>query len=109
MLIDQNPLPTKLINETHTIFMLLSNPTRMQLLNILEQQSANVSELSEALGLEQSAVSHQLALLKKHQLITATRVGKTNVYQLDDPHIMDVLNEALAHADHVIRRRHHGE
>ncbi|AQY70576.1 transcriptional regulator [Lactiplantibacillus plantarum] len=98
-----------LLNESQKILKLLSNPTRIQMLNVLEQKEMNVSELVELLGVEQSVISHQLALLKNYQLVSSHRVGKANYYQLDDPHILDVINETLEHADHVMRGKKHGE
>ena len=86
--------------EAERIFKLLSNPTRLQMLKLLEQQVLNVSKLSELLGVEQSVVSHQLALLRKHQLVSAKRVGKA---------IIAVIDAMLAHADHVARGKQHGQ
>ena len=57
-------------------FKMLGNPTRIRILLLLMEQDANVSDLAERLGMTQSAVSHQLNLLKSNKLVRRRRDGK---------------------------------
>ena len=97
------------LKEVQRIFKLLSNPHRLQMLKILENNPMKVNDIAAILNLEQTVVSHQLSILKQHQLVNSTKKGRFNYYQLNDPHILDIVNEALGHADHVIRGKKHGE
>lgn len=88
--------------EAQKIFKLLSNPTRMQIMYLLEQTELTVSQIKDRLGIEQSVVSHQLQLFKQHQLVTVRKVGKLSYYRLEDQHIISILTQTLKHANHVL-------
>ena len=63
----------------------VSDPTRLQVLTLLNEKERNVSELCEALGAQsQPAVSHHLALLRHGRLIEPRRSGKHNFYEITD-------------------------
>ena len=68
-------------------FKMLGNPTRIRILLLLMEQDANVSDLAEQLGMTQSAVSHQLNLLKSNKLVRRRRDGKMIFYALVDEHV----------------------
>ncbi|WP_248720723.1 ArsR/SmtB family transcription factor [Convivina praedatoris] len=89
------------------IFKLLSNPTRLRILLLLEKEPLSVSQIVTALKLEQSMVSHQLSLLRKHQLLTTQRDGKKIRYSLTDPHILAVVEMAYEHSAHVVLHQDH--
>ena len=89
------------------MFKLLSNEKRIRILYLLENHTLNVSEISEQLGLPQPSVSHQLALLREYQLVQYHRDGKQIFYTLDDPHIIEVVNDMLAHVQNILKHRDH--
>jgi DNA-binding transcriptional ArsR family regulator len=77
----------------------LSTPSRVQILGCLLDRPHDVSELMEALEMEQSAVSHQLRVLREHTLVKVEREGRRRVYALYDEHVVVLLEEALRHVE----------
>ncbi len=84
-----------------TTLQALATPSRLLILTELRQGSRAVSELAEAVGMEQSAVSHQLRLLRNLGLVTGTRSGRSIVYGLYDNHVAQLLDEAIYHSEHL--------
>lgn len=78
-------------------FKVLSDPSRLRILNALMASELCVCDLGEALGMSQSAVSHQLAMLRRSRLVRFRRDGKTVYYSLDDDHVHALLATARDH------------
>ena len=78
-------------------FKVLGNPARIRILLLLMEQDANVSDLAEQLGMTQSAVSHQLNLLKSNKLVKRRRDGKMIFYALADEHVEMVIEKGTDH------------
>lgn len=79
----------------------LTAPSRLLILARLREAPCTVSELTAAVGMEQSAVSHQLRLLRTMGLVTNTRSGRSVTYCLYDQHVASLLDEAVYHAEHL--------
>ena len=75
----------------------LSTPNRLQILVCLRSGPRTVSQIVEAVGMEQSAVSHQLRVLRDHSVLSMTRIGRTRQYALSDEHVGALIDDALAH------------
>ena len=76
---------------------MLGDPTRIHLLFLLMEQDACVSDLASQLGMTQSAVSHQLSLLKANKLVRQRRSGKMIFYTLVDDHVRMVIEKGTEH------------
>jgi DNA-binding transcriptional ArsR family regulator len=79
----------------------LAAPSRLLILGRLREGPASVKELTESVEMEQSAVSHQLRLLRTLGLVTRHRSGRSAVYSLYDHHVASLLDEAVYHAEHL--------
>jgi DNA-binding transcriptional ArsR family regulator len=79
----------------------LATGSRVRILACLGESARSVGELADAVGMEQSAVSHQLRLLRHLGLVVGERVGRRTVYALHDSHVGDLLEQAVFHVQHV--------
>ncbi len=83
------------------MFGALADPTRARILYALATGELCVRDLALLVGVSESAVSHQLRLLRDRRLVRSRRVGTTIYYALDDHHLPVLFREAEMHADHV--------
>jgi DNA-binding transcriptional ArsR family regulator len=84
-----------------TTLQALATPSRLMILTRLREAPCTVTDLAESAGMEQSAVSHQLRLLRNLGLVTGTRSGKNMVYALYDNHVAALLDQAVHHIEHL--------
>src|SRR3954452_587096 len=79
----------------------LSAPSRLRILARLNAGPASVGEIAASVGMEGSAVSHQLRLLRHLGLVTGRRDGRQVVYELYDDHVADLLEQVVSHVEHL--------
>ena len=85
------------VKEAAELFKAFSDPTRLRILTTLMKGEICVCDIADVLGMTQSAISHQLRLLKTARLIRSRREGKTVFYALADSHVMAILACATDH------------
>jgi len=91
-------LSQQLVVDTADTFKVLGDPTRLRLLYALTQRDLCVCDLSAVLGMTQSAISHQLRVLRGARLVKYQKVGKVVYYSLADNHVVQLLDIGVAHA-----------
>ncbi len=79
------------------LFKVFGERSRIRILSALFESELCVFAISELLGMEQSAVSHQLKILKNARLVDSRRDGKTNVYFLADAHVRAIIDQGYEH------------
>jgi ArsR family transcriptional regulator, nickel/cobalt-responsive transcriptional repressor len=79
----------------------LAASSRVRILGRLRESPCSVGELAAAVAMEQSAVSHQLRLLRHLGLVVGERRGRQIVYALHDSHVADLLDQAVFHVEHL--------
>jgi len=82
-------------------FRILGDPTRIRIVDALAQGDLCVHELSDKVGISESAVSHQLRLMRTMRIVRGRREGRCVYYTLDDQHILDLFQQGLRHVTEV--------
>ena len=79
------------------VFKLLGDPTRVRILDALTHGERCVCDLAALVGLSESAISHQLRLLRSSRLVRVRRAGRLAFYSLDDHHVVGLLHDTRKH------------
>jgi len=82
-------------------FRILGDPTRIRIVGALARGELCVHELSDAVGISESAISHQLRLMRTMRIVRGRREGRCVYYTLDDQHILDLFQQGLRHVSEV--------
>ncbi len=88
-------------NSVATILQGLATPSRLRIIAALQVGPMTVSEITAAVEMEQSAVSHQLRHLRDLRFVVTERQGRSVIYRLFDNHVVELITQGLAHAEHL--------
>ncbi len=91
------PLAVRNVIALAEIFKVLGDPTRVRILDALSRGETCVSALAAALQLTESAISHQLRLLRHARVVRTRRAGRMVYYALDDRHVLTLFRQGLRH------------
>ena len=99
----------KIVNETlpeetelydlAELFKVFGDSTRIRILFVLFEAEVCVCDLAKALNMTQSAISHQLRILKQNKLVKSRREGKSIFYSLADDHVRTIINQGREHIE----------
>lgn len=81
------------------VFKLLGDPTRVRLVDALTHGERCVCDLAGLVGLSESAISHQLRLLRAAHLVRVRRAGRMAFYSLDDHHVVGLVHDTRKHVE----------
>lgn len=96
----KHQLNTEEVMQLSETFKALGDPTRIRIIQALRQAELCVCDLSQVLDLSQSAISHQLRVLRNLRLVKFRKEGKNVFYSLDDEHIVLLFDQGLDHIRH---------
>ncbi len=92
-------LPEDELYRLAELFKIFGDPTRIRILFALSESEMCVCDIANALGMTQSAISHQLRILKQSRLVKFRKEGKSVFYALADEHVRLILNQGIEHVE----------
>lgn len=96
----QNDLPNdEVLYDLAELFRVFGDSTRIKILYALFESELCVNDISTVVGISQSAVSHQLRVLKSSKLVKFRREGKAMLYSLDDDHVRSMIALGMDHVE----------
>lgn len=90
-------IENEILVQASSLFKAVSDPNRLAIVYHLSLKEMNVTMIAETLAMEQSAVSHQLKILKYARLIKSRPEGKTRIYSLMDEHVYQLISQVMSH------------
>ena len=96
-------LPTAdVLERTAHLLQVVGHPVRLLVLHVLEREGAlSAGDLQDRVGIEASALSHHLRLLRDGRLVKVRQQGRHRIYTLDDPHVAAIVRDAMDHVAEV--------
>ena len=91
--------PEEEMNDLADFFRIFGDATRLKILYALKFSEMCVLDIAQLLGMSQSAISHQLRILKQSRLVKFRREGKTIFYSLEDEHVRSILSLGMEHLE----------
>jgi DNA-binding transcriptional ArsR family regulator len=99
----QQLLPARTVEGLAETFRVLGDPTRVRILDALATGELCVCDIASLVNISESAVSHQLRLLRGMRLVRPRRAGRLVYYAVDDHHILELLRQAMTHVEEFSR------
>ena len=93
--------PEESLLDLAELFKVFGDSTRIRILFVLFEAEVCVCDLAEALNMTQSAISHQLAILKRSKLVKSRRDGKSVFYSLADDHVRTIISQGMEHISEI--------
>ena len=94
--------PDQALSQAARLFRVLADGNRLRILYALDEREMSVNALASELKIEQSALSHQLKILRDTRLVKSRKDGRSRLYSQDDEHVRILLKDALEHVTEAV-------